>query len=66
MKKVKILKSVCGAYKLGYFGGEEIEVNEALADDMIENGFAIEVKESIEVETKELKTTPEKAVKKSK
>jgi len=65
MKKIKLLKSPVGAYKLAYVAGEEIELNEALANDLIENKFAIEV-ESTEVETKELKTTPEKAVRKSK
>lgn len=69
MKKIKILKSVCGAYQMGYFGGEEIEVSEALAEDMVQNGYAefvsVEV-EINEVETKELKSQPEKAVKKSK
>ena len=64
MKKIKILKSVCGAYNMGYFGGEEIEVSEALAEDMVQNGYAEFV--SVEVETKELKSQPEKAVKKSK
>lgn len=65
MKKIKLLKSPVGAYKLAYVAGEEIELNEALANDLIENKFAVEV-ESTEVETKELKTTPEKAVRKSK
>lgn len=65
MKKIKLLKSPVGAYKLAYVAGEEIELSEALANDLIENKFAVEV-ESTEVETKELKTTPEKAVKKSK
>ena len=69
MKKIKILKSICGAYNMGYFGGEEIEVSEALAEDMVQNGYAefvsVEV-EINEVETKELKSQPEKAVKKSK
>jgi hypothetical protein len=64
MKKVKILKSICGAYSMGYFGGEEIEVSEALAEDMVQNGYAEFV--SVAVETKELKSQPEKAVKKSK
>ena len=64
MKKVKILKSICGAYSMSYFGGEEIEVSEALAEDMVQNGYAEFV--SVEIETKELKSTPEKAVKKSK
>ena len=64
MKKIKILKSVCGAYNIAYFGGEEIEVSEALAEDMVQNGYAEFV--SVEVETKELKTQPEKAVKKRK
>ena len=64
MKKVKILKPVMGAYQMGYFGGEEIELTEALAEDMVQNGFAEFV--SIEVETAESKSKPEKAVKKSK
>jgi uncharacterized protein YukJ len=67
MKKVKILKSLAGAYKMSYVAGDEIEVNEALANDLIENKFAIAIEvESTSVETKEQKTTPEKAVKKSK
>jgi hypothetical protein len=82
MKKVKILKSICGAYNMGYFGGEEIEVSEALAEDMVQNGYAefvsVEIETlaedmvqngyaefvSVEIETKELKSTPEKAVNK--
>jgi hypothetical protein len=64
MKKVKILKSICGAYSMAYFGGEEIEVSEALAEDMVQNGYAEFV--SVKIETKELKSQPEKAVKKSK
>lgn len=67
MKKIKLLKSPVGAYKLAYVAGEEIELNEALANDLIENKFAIAIEvESTEIETKELKTTPEKAVRKSK
>lgn len=67
MKKIKVLKSLAGAYKMGYVAGDEIEVNEALANDLIENKFAVAIEvESTEVETKESKTTPEKAVKKSK
>ena len=64
MKKVKILKPVMGAYQMGYFGGEEIELPEALAEDMVQNGFAEFV--SVEAETAESKSKPEKAVKKSK
>lgn len=64
MKKVKILKPVMGAYQMGYFGGEEIELTEALAEDMVQNGFAQFV--SVEAETTESKSKPEKAVKKSK
>lgn len=64
MKKVKILKPVMGAYQMGYFGGEEIELTEALAEDMVQNGFAEFV--SVEAETAESKKQPEKAVKKSK
>lgn len=64
MKKIKVLKPLMGAYQMGYFGGEEIEVSEAMAEDMVQNGFAEFV--SVEVETKELKSQPEKAVKKSK
>lgn len=67
MKKIKVLKSLAGAYKMAYVAGDEIEVNEALANDLIENKFAVAIEiESTEVETKELKSTPEKAVKKSK
>ena len=64
MKKVKILKPVMGAYQMGYFGCEEIELTEALAEDMVQNGFAEFV--SVEVETADFKSKPEKAVKKSK
>ena len=64
MKKVKILKPVMGAYQMGYFGGEEIELTEALAEDMVQNGFAEFA--SVEAETAESKSKPEKAVKKSK
>ena len=64
MKKVKILKPVMGAYQMGYFGGEEIELTEALAEDMVQNGFAEFV--SVEAETAESKSKHEKAVKKSK
>ena len=53
-----------GAYQMGYFGGEEIELPEALAEDMVQNGFAEFV--SIEAETAELKSKPEKAVKSKK
>lgn len=63
MKKVKLLKSIIGAYGLGHFAGEEIEVSEALAEDMIQNGFCVAIEE---VETAESKSKPEKAVKKSK
>lgn len=63
MKKVKLLKSIIGAYGLGHFAGEEIEVSEALAEDMIQNGFGVAIEE---VETAESKSKPEKAVKKSK
>lgn len=65
MKKVKLLKSICGAYQMAHFGGEEIEISEALAEDMVQNGFAVYI-ESEAPETAELKTKPEKAVKKSK
>lgn len=64
MKKVKILKPVMGAYQMGYFGGEEIELTEALAEDMIQNGFGEFV--SVEAETAESKSKPEKAVKSKK
>ena len=60
MKKVKILKPVMGAYQMGYFGGEEIELTEALAEDMVQNGFGVAIEE---VETAESKSKPEKAVK---
>ena len=63
MKKVKLIKSIIGAYGLGHFAGEEIEVSEALAEDMIQNGFGVAIEE---VETAESKKQPEKAVKKSK
>lgn len=63
MKKVKLIKSIIGAYGLGHFAGEEIEVSEALAEDMIQNGFGVAIEE---VETAESKSKPEKAVKKSK
>lgn len=63
MKKVKLIKSAVGAYKLAYVAGEEIEVSESLAHDLIENKFAIAIEE---IETKELKSQPEKAVKKRK
>ena len=67
MKKVKLLKSICGAYQMAHFGGEEIEISEALAEDMVQNGFAVYIEsESPEIETAELKSKPEKAVKKSK
>ena len=65
MKKVKILKPVMGAYQMGYFGGEEIELTEALAEDMVQNGFAKYIESEI-AETAESKSKPEKAVKKSK
>lgn len=64
MKKVKLIKSIIGAYGLGHFAGEEIEVSEAMAEDMVQNGFAEFV--SVEAETAESKSKPEKAVKKSK
>jgi len=63
MKKVKLIKSIIGAYKMAHFAGEEIEVSEALATDMVENGFAEVIESSEELETKELKSTPEKPIK---
>lgn len=60
MKKVKLIKSIIGAYGLGHFAGEEIEVSEAMAEDMIQNGFGVAIEE---VETAESKSKPEKAVK---
>ena len=64
--KIKLIKSAVGAYKLAYVAGEEIEVSDSLAEDMVQNGFAEYIENIEQVETKELKSTPEKAVKKSK
>lgn len=63
MKKVKLIKSIIGAYGLGHFAGEEIEVSEAMAEDIIQNGFGIAI---VEAETAESKSKPEKAVKSKK
>jgi len=59
--KVKLLKTICGAYRMAHFAGEVIEVTEAIGTDMIQNEFAELVKES---EPKE--TEPKKTEKKSK
>jgi len=67
MKKIKVLKPLVGAYKMAYFGGEVIEVNEALAQDMVSEGFAeiveSEIEKPIENAT-EPQPKKEKAVKK--
>ena len=46
--KVKLLKTICGAYKMAHFSGEVIEVTEAIGTDMIQNEFAELVDNSIE------------------
>lgn len=66
MKKIKLIKAIIGAYHMAHFAGEEIEVSEALAEDMVQNGFAEYIEKVEELETKESKSQPEKAVKKSK
>jgi hypothetical protein len=60
--KVKFLKSPVGAFKLAYSQGEEAVVNDALAIEMIEAEFAVEVKEEV-IETatkKDFVEVPEK------
>ena len=67
--KVKLLKTICGAYKMAHFAGEVIEVTEAIGTDMIQNEFAKLVENSIEenqenseqIEGSETKRTGRKA-----
>lgn len=62
MKKVKFILSPVGAFKLAYHIGEEAEFSETLANELIEAGYAVEVKsETIETAvSQEFKETPEK------
>lgn len=67
--KVKLLKTICGAYKMAHFAGEVIEVTEAIGVDMIQNEFAELVENSTEetqvnseqIEESETKRTGRKA-----
>lgn len=62
MKKIKFILSPVGAFKLGYHIGEEGSFAETLANELIEAGYAVEVKEDV-IETavsKEFVETPEK------
>jgi hypothetical protein len=61
--KVKFLKSPVGAFRLAYSEGEEAVVNENLGNEMIEAGFAIEVKQEEVIETATNKEFKENAKK---
>jgi len=63
MKKIKFIKSPTGRFGLAYGEGEEAELNEALANELIEFGYAVLVEEVKPIETavsKEFIETPEK------
>lgn len=56
--KVKFIKSPVGPFGLGYSIGDEAEINETLADTLVEQKYAVEVKE-IEMATIAEMETPE-------
>ena len=60
--KVKFTKSPVTQFRMGYHIGEEGEFSESVAKELIEAGYAVEVKEEA-IETavsQEFKETPEK------
>ena len=62
MKKVKFIKSPVTAFRMGYHIGEVGEFSEAIATELIEAGYAVEIKEEV-IETsvsKEFIEVPEK------
>ena len=56
--KVKFIKSPVGPFGLGYSIGDEAEINETLAATLVEQKYAVEVKE-IEMATIADMETPE-------
>lgn len=56
--KVKFIKSPVGPFGLGYSIGDEAEINETLAATLVEQKYAVEVKE-IEMATIAEMETPE-------
>lgn len=56
--KVKFIQSPVGPFGLGYSIGDEAEINDTLAATLVEQKYAVEVKE-IEVATIPQMETPE-------
>lgn len=56
--KVKFIKSPVGLFGLGYSIGDEAEINDTLAATLVEQKYAVEVKE-IEMATIPQMETPE-------
>jgi hypothetical protein len=63
MKKVKFIKQPTGRFNLAYSEGEVAELNEALANELIEFGYAVLVEEEKSIGkavSKDFIETPEK------
>lgn len=63
MSKIKFIKQPTGRFNLAYSEGEVAELNDALANELIESEYAVLVEEVKPIETavsKEFIETPEK------
>lgn len=59
--KIKFVKSPVGAFGLGHFENDVVEIENKLAADIIEAGFGIEViEESLEEVSEEVKPKKKK------
>lgn len=60
---IQFIKQPTGRFNLAYSEGEQAEVSDTLASELIESGYAVEIPETKPIETavsKEVIETPEK------